>query len=144
MLAGCNVGLKTNNGSNGNAAGTGRGDQSGGGRGMPPLMTAAGRGYLEVVRLLLARDVDLDIQDPDTGGTAFHYACVGNWPECAEVVVRAGCDVSIKDKYGHTGRETAELKGHTAVVERLRAVALGEQVRKTPSWPRSWANFSLF
>ena len=23
-------------------------------------------------------------------------------------------------------------------------VSLGAQVRKTPSWPRSWANFSLF
>jgi hypothetical protein len=33
-----------------------------------------------------------------------------------ELVVRAGCDVSIRDWNGHTGRKLAELKGHTAVV----------------------------
>jgi hypothetical protein len=69
-------------------------------------------------------------------------------PRCAEALVRAGCDVGVKSSNGMTGRQIAEECGHTAVVERLRAV-VAEQlraalVRRTPSWPRSWANFSCF
>jgi hypothetical protein len=37
--------------------------------------------------------------------------------------------------------------GHRRALDRAaveRRLALGDQVRKMPSWPRSWANYSLF
>ena len=49
-------------------------------------------------------------------------------PECAEALARAGCDVRLKTKGGRTGREVAEAKGHTAVMERLRAL-VADQLR---------------
>jgi hypothetical protein len=98
------------------------------GDGITPLMVAAAHGQLEVVRLLLARGAAVDAVDPGDGGTAFHLACFNNQPDCVEELARAGCDVGLKDKNGHTGREMAEGEGHAAVVERLRAV-VGEQLR---------------
>jgi ankyrin repeat protein len=93
------------------------------GDGVTPLMgAAAGGGHLEVLRLLLARGATVDAVDPSDGCTAFHGACVLNQADCAEALVRAGCDVGLKDKSGHTGRELAENEGHVAVVVRLRAV----------------------
>jgi ankyrin repeat protein len=140
-----------------------------GGDGTTPLIFAVLNGQLEVLRLLLARGAAMDTVHSGTGSTAFHHACSCNLPECAEVLVRAGCDVGLKDISGQTGREVAEGKGHAAVVARLRAVVaeqlrvaqaagpapapipaalagdggLADQVRKMPSWPRSWGNCSL-
>jgi ankyrin repeat protein len=90
--------------------------------GSTPLMTAAGEGQLKVLRLLLAQGAAVDAMRPDTGFTAFHMACLNNHPECAEMLARAGCDVSLKSKDGRTGREMAEQGGCDVVVERLRAV----------------------
>jgi hypothetical protein len=38
----------------------------------------------------------------------------------------------------------AELDLSQGVGALLAEVTVGDQVRRTPSWPRSWANFSLF
>jgi ankyrin repeat protein len=96
--------------------------------GPTPLMMAVGDGHLEVVRLLLARGAAVDAADLSNGRAAFHFACYNNQAACAEALVRAGCDVGLKDGEGKTGRELAEAERHAAVVARLRAV-VAEQLR---------------
>jgi hypothetical protein len=91
------------------------------GDGATPLMSAAGCGQLEVLRLLLGRGAAVDAVSPAYGTTAFHAACFYQ-PECAEELARAGCDVGVKDRYGRTGRETAERNGHRALVAWLDAL----------------------
>jgi ankyrin repeat protein len=76
--------------------------------GCTSLMIAAEQGQLEVLRLLLARGAAMDAAEPSRGYTAFHYACYTGQAECAEALVRAGCDVGIKGDCGKTGREIAE------------------------------------
>ena len=94
-----------------------------------PLVIAAAYGHLEMLRLLLGRGAVVDAVNPGgTGGTAFHSACVLNQAECAEELARAGCNVGLRDNNGQTGREVAEAKGHTAVMERLRAL-VADQLR---------------
>jgi hypothetical protein len=90
--------------------------------GATPLMGAAGCGQLEVLRLLLGRGAAVDAMQPDTGSTAFHFACGNNQADCAEELVRAGCDYRIKNQYGRTGREIAGRNGHRALVARLDAL----------------------
>ena len=90
------------------------------GDGDSPLMLAVERDHLEVLQLLLEHGAALDAVDLGLGCTAFHRACDCNHPNCVEVLVRAGCDVGIKDKDGKTGAEMAE--GNTAVVELLAAL----------------------
>jgi hypothetical protein len=106
------------------------------GDGETPLMCAVRKGRLEVLWLLLGQGAAMNRRTvPDVhsvgGYTAFHLACFHNQAECAETLARAGCDVGIKDNHGQTGREIAEGYGHTAVVERLRAV-VAEQLRAAP------------
>jgi ankyrin repeat protein len=94
------------------------------GGGFTPLMGAAVRNQLEVLRLLLARGVAVDAVDLAYGTTAFHIACGNNHAECAEALVRAGCDVGLKANNGHTGREMAEAQqGSKDAARRLRALA---------------------
>ena len=59
------------------------------------------------------------------GTTAFHSACINDHAECAEALARTGCDVGLKDKSGHTGREVAEARGSNDAARRLRT--LGRQ-----------------
>jgi hypothetical protein len=87
--------------------------------GVTPLMTAALNGQLKFLGLLLGRGAAVDAVDARTGSTAFHSACYHNQAECAEALVRAGCDVGLQDIDGKTGRQWAEQRGHAAVVERL-------------------------
>jgi ankyrin repeat protein len=104
--------------------------------GCTPLFIAASGGQLEVLRLLLVRGAAMDAVHRHDGATAFHSACYDNQPECVEALARAGCDVGLKDIGGLTGREIAEAKGHTAVVERLRAV-VSEQLRAAQAAARA-------
>jgi ankyrin repeat protein len=39
-----------------------------------------------VLRLLLARGAPMDAACLTTGGTALHYACLNNYPDCVEAL----------------------------------------------------------
>jgi ankyrin repeat protein len=94
-----------------------------GSEGDTPLTTAAGSSQLEMLRLLLARGTVVDaVQDPHDGSTAFHPTCLSIQAECTEALVRAGCDVGIKNINDRTGWEVAEANGHDALAARLRAL----------------------
>jgi ankyrin repeat protein len=94
-----------------------------------PLMAAVANGQLEVLRLLLGRGAitTVDAASSVTGGltamTSFHFACFHNRPNCAEALVRAGCDVGLKTLDGFTGQQLAEAQGSKEVVQRLRYLA---------------------
>jgi ankyrin repeat protein len=60
-----------------------------------PLTAAISRGNTTMVRLLVAHGADLDAAENETSGwTAFHAACLNNQPDCAEILVQAGCNVA--------------------------------------------------
>jgi ankyrin repeat protein len=84
-------------------------------------MVAAGSGHAGVVRELAARGADLDAARPKDGATAFHFACGNDQPECAAALVELGCDTVIEKKNGLTGKQIAEVYGHAAVLDVLRA-----------------------
>eukprot|EP01045_Picozoa_sp_COSAG04_P030909 COSAG04_NODE_5531_length_1581_cov_1.742915_1_plen_294_part_10 len=98
--------------------------------GATPLMHAAVDGSAKLVHLLMEANAEADTAIPGTGWTAFHFTCDNDQPDCAEALVRAGCDTSLRDKAGETGRDKAQRKGHAAVLERLDALEQGDAASK--------------
>ena len=96
--------------------------------GHTPLMLGAAKGHKAMVELLIDRGAEVDAVELKKGGTAFHLACSSNQPDCAAALIEAGCNTAAKSLDGLSGRQLAELFGHTAVLERLRAM-VAEQVR---------------
>eukprot|EP01045_Picozoa_sp_COSAG04_P021548 COSAG04_NODE_2330_length_4324_cov_2.131124_6_plen_417_part_00 len=75
--------------------------------GITPLMAAADS--LPLLRPLI------ESADSADESTTFHYVCdLGN-VDCAEALVRASCDTSIRTASGETGRDVAQRQSHTAV-----------------------------
>ena len=93
-------------------------------------MAAATIDSLPLLRLLIEAKAELNAVDPETGFTAFHYACQMGNADCAEALVRAGCDTSLRNKGGMAGRDVAQDQGHTALLERLAALKRTEANRK--------------
>ena len=99
--------------------------------GTTPLMMAAELGHVAVTGLLAERGADLHALYNREGGTAFHCACASNQPGCVEVLVRAGCNTAAETKDGLTGKQYAEKRGNTEVLDCLRdlvAERLGEAI----------------
>ncbi|MDN3354250.1 ankyrin repeat domain-containing protein [Actinomadura sp. DC4] len=67
----------------------------------PALVTAAGRGYTEMVRLLLANGADVNARDA-AGGTALIWACNGERADCARLLLAAGADPRARNDLGYT------------------------------------------
>jgi ankyrin repeat protein len=111
-------------------------------KGGTPLGMSAGNGHLAVLRLLLQRGAAVDGIIGAGRWTAFSLACYNNQPDCAEALARAGCDVGLQNGNGDTGWQLAERNGHTAVLERLRAV-VAEQQRSGRWWPELLADNRL-
>eukprot|EP01046_Picozoa_sp_COSAG06_P005184 COSAG06_NODE_228_length_19725_cov_8.167839_18_plen_274_part_00 len=95
--------------------------------GFTPLMAAAGRDRLRILRTLLDRDtIAIDAVSTEHGGTAFHCACAKGQANCAVELARRGCDMTlrVRGKGGMTGKEMAENLKHTAVLAGLRALVV--------------------
>ena len=121
MEAGCDLDALTVN------KGHGEGMQ------LSALMAAARSGKVEMLRQMIAYGAALDLPSSSNGWTAFHIACEGGEGEMVAILVTAGCNTSLKDVLGRTGKDLAEENGHADVVARLRALVVArmrEQLMK--------------
>jgi ankyrin repeat protein len=100
--------------------------------GATPLMEAAATaGRLRILQTLLDRkDIAIDAVNPETGFTAFHYACFYGHADCAVELARRGCDMTLRTKDGETGKDIAEREQHTAVLAGLRALVVEQLCAK--------------
>ena len=97
--------------------------------GFTPLMQAAFHGSLAVLRLLLAVGAEESAVREEGGGTAFHFACGQGHADCAEELLRAGCEAGQRDSAGRTGWDWALGHGRTAVLARLHALTEAENAQ---------------
>ena len=75
--------------------------------GLTPLMAAAGRGQLAVVRALIEAGADIHVRDDRAGASALHKACQGGSVEVAAALLKAGAGVN----------ERVTATGHSPLVE---------------------------
>ena len=85
-------------------------------------MLAAGRGYSEVVELLLKHGADPDRRDRD-GDTALKYAAWNDDVVVVEALIAGGADVNLASELNITPLRVAATSGNTTVVEALPGAA---------------------
>ena len=76
----------------------------------PPLMTAAFKGHVESVKLLIREGADLDFQD-ENGSTALMTAVIKGHVGCAKLLIQVGADLNIRAKHGLTALMLTLHKG---------------------------------
>jgi len=81
------------------------------------LCLAAEYGHAEVVKVLLAKGLDVNAKWQDS--TALHAAALAGRAEAARLLLEAGADLNAKDKKGKTPLDLAKAKDHTAVADLL-------------------------
>ena len=91
------------------------------------LMVASERGHREMVQLLIKHGAELDARDTEFGFTALHLACGHNQPECAEVLIKAGCSTTAVSHDGMTWETMAARAGYPGLVTRLKVVIKARQ-----------------
>lgn len=96
-------------------------------KGQTPLMLAADRGDLPMVRVLLEAGADLNIQDY-LGRTALHSAVTGASPDCVSAILARGPDLArVSTAEGNSALHTAVRMGYPATVKLLKISELVEQ-----------------
>ena len=70
-------------------------------RGSTSLMYAAGRGYVQCVKELIAAGADVN-QAEDNGSTPLIWAAAGKQITCVQELIKSGVDMNMSDRNGHT------------------------------------------
>jgi len=84
------------------------------------LCTAAGAGDVEAVRTLLATGADPNALDYDSR-SALHVACSDGQAATAALLLEAGANVAVVDRWSHTPLDEAVRCGHSEVVALVEA-----------------------
>jgi ankyrin repeat protein len=87
--------------------------------GIPMLITASQRGYLDIVRALLAEGAEVDARWDTNGWTALMAASTHGDLDVVQVLLDKGADVNAKDAHGTTALWAAAQSGHREVVQGL-------------------------
>lgn len=82
------------------------------------LQAASQNGHLDVIKVLIKYNVDLEVEDKD-GDRSIHHAAFGDEPLAIELLYNAGCDLNSRNKRRQTALHIAVNKGHIGVVKML-------------------------
>ncbi len=82
------------------------------------LQAASQNGHLNVIRVLMKFNVDLEIEDKD-GDRAIHHAAFGNESNVIEFLAKSNCDLNSRNKRLQTALHIGVNKGHVEVVKML-------------------------
>lgn len=88
------------------------------------LILAASKGRTDIVKYLISKQVDLNIQtDFGAGYTALMYAVEKNHIEIVKILLEANADCTIKDFAGNTAYTLAQKSGNTNIIELLNTLS---------------------
>ncbi|KAL4236081.1 E3 ubiquitin-protein ligase mib1 [Mactra antiquata] len=82
------------------------------------LQAASQNGHVDVIKVLMKYDLDMEIEDKD-GDRAVHHAAFGDEPAVIEMLHRGGADLNARNKRRQTPLHIGVNKGHIGVVKAL-------------------------
>ncbi|KAG5673289.1 hypothetical protein PVAND_003349 [Polypedilum vanderplanki] len=82
------------------------------------LQAASQNGHLDVIKVLLKYNADVEIEDKD-GDRAVHHAAFGDEPTVIRLLAQSGADLNARNKRRQTALHIAVNKGHNNVVKTL-------------------------
>ncbi|XP_059159077.1 E3 ubiquitin-protein ligase MIB1-like isoform X2 [Physella acuta] len=82
------------------------------------LQAASQNGHIEVIKVLIKHDVNMEVEDKD-GDRAVHHAAFGDEPAVIELLHRGGADLNARNKRRQTPLHIGVNKGHIGVVRSL-------------------------
>jgi hypothetical protein len=104
-------------------------------KGQTPLMLAADRRDLPMVRVLLEAGANLNLQDY-LGRTALHSAVTGASPDCVSAILARGPDFTrVSTAEGNSALHTAVRMGYPAIVSLLKTPKLVKQTNHADLTP---------
>lgn len=83
-----------------------------------PLMEAASAGHVDIVKLLLEHDADVNAQS-SAGNTPLMYACSGGHEEIVKILLDHGAKIEDHNENGHTPLMEAASSGHVGIARIL-------------------------
>ena len=90
--------------------------------GYTPLHEAVSNGHLDIVKLLLRYDADIN-SSANGGFTPLHLAASSGHVNCVRVLLDNGADITSTDEYGRTPTQTAELSSKHGTLKVLRSAS---------------------
>lgn len=81
-----------------------------------PLMEAASAGHVDVIKLLISHNADINAQS-STGNTPLMYACAGGHMEAVKELLLASANVEAHNENGHTPLMEAASAGQVEIAK---------------------------
>lgn len=81
-----------------------------------PLMEAASAGHVDIIKLLISHNADVNAQS-STGNTPLMYACAGGHVRAVKELLASGANVEDHNENGHTPLMEAASAGHVEVAK---------------------------
>ena len=108
--------------------------------GLPPVILAAARQDVELVRLMVAKGADLNVRDR-SGSTALMWGAFNDSGDAAmvEALIALGADPLASNKAGETALDWALRRGETAAVATLRKAGASNTGRMRSSAQKALA-----
>ena len=89
-----------------------------------PFMWAAAHGHVAVVEYLLELGCDVDVGNRFTWCTALHHAAERGRLEVANLLLRWGASLDVRDTKGRTPADLATIAGHQRIADAIRAAEI--------------------
>ncbi len=85
------------------------------------LIEACSQGHIDIAKLLLNKGANPDLTTSSTQSTAISHAAALGHEDIVKLLLDNGADVYIRNVWGKSALDTAELRGHKKIVQLIKS-----------------------